>query len=125
MPSKLNAFAKMDCKGYLLTAATLMIFGLSHADQNFNMPCGKDKAFSDGSIGVPVAGISTVECGAMCDADPNCRSFTYHKKSRKCQLSSKIAESCNDVSQKQGAMYYQVKQQLLSKYFLLISYLTR
>ena len=110
MPSKLIASAKMNYKHYLLTAATLMIFGLAHAGQNFKMPCGKDRAFSEGSIGGPVTGISTVECGVKCDADPKCRSFTYNKNSRQCQLSSKIADSCDDVSQKQGAMYYQVRK---------------
>ena len=99
----------MNCKR-LLTTSTLMMFGLARADQNFYMPCGKDKAFSDGNIGGPVTGISTVECGAKCDVNPKCRSFTYNKNSKQCQLSSKIADSCNDVSQEQGAMYYQVSK---------------
>ena len=116
----------MNCK-HLLTTATLMIFGLARADQKFYMPCGKDGAFSDGSIGGPVTGISTVKCGAKCDADPNCRSFTYNKNSKQCQLSSKIVDSCNDVSQKQGAMYYQVSKSnaqnvSLQNYFKLASF---
>ena len=94
----------MNRKRYL-TAATLMIFGLAHADQNFYMPCGKDMAFSEGSIGGPVPTISTLECGAECNSKPKCLSFTYNKDSRQCQLSSKIADSCDEVSKEQGAIY--------------------
>ena len=98
----------MNCKRYL-TAATLMIFGLAHADQNFYMPCGKDMAFSEGSIGGPVPTISIVECGAKCNSTPKCLSCTYNKDSRQCQLSSKIADSCDEVSKEQGARYYKVR----------------
>ena len=97
----------MNRKRYL-TAATLMIFGLAHADQNFYMPCGKDMAFSEGSIGGPVPTISTLECGAECNSKPKCLSFIYNKNSSQCQLSSKIADSCDDVSKEQGSVYYKV-----------------
>ena len=99
----------MNYKHYILTAGTLVILGLAHADLNFVMPCKIGKAFSGGRIGGPDTAISTLECGAECNADPKCRSFTYNKNSRQCQLSSKIADSCDDVSKEEGAGYYQVK----------------